>query len=155
MGAYKPKDKCERFCNCTGFGDCSLRLAADENPPSAPRASVGRRHCWRLRSQCVGGRSVRARPGDRNSPVPVRPAPSPAATDIKVLPVQKNVYLLASSAGNATVQIGDDGVLPVDTGHRSDGAEAVRGDPTLTNKPIHTIINTHLHSDHTGGNQSP
>ena len=22
MGAYKPKDKCERFCNCTGFGDC-------------------------------------------------------------------------------------------------------------------------------------
>jgi hypothetical protein len=22
MGAYKPRDKCERFCNCTGFGDC-------------------------------------------------------------------------------------------------------------------------------------
>jgi hypothetical protein len=22
MGAYKPKDKCERFCNCTGFTDC-------------------------------------------------------------------------------------------------------------------------------------
>jgi hypothetical protein len=22
LGAYKPKDRCERFCNCTGFGDC-------------------------------------------------------------------------------------------------------------------------------------
>ena len=22
LGTYKPKDKCERFCNCTGFGDC-------------------------------------------------------------------------------------------------------------------------------------
>jgi len=44
-------------------------------------------------------------------------AQGPAATsEITVLRVQKNVYLLGSSTGNVIAQIGDDGVLLVDTG---------------------------------------
>jgi glyoxylase-like metal-dependent hydrolase (beta-lactamase superfamily II) len=85
---------------------------------------------------------------------PLRPAPNPASTDIKVVHVQKNVYLLASAAGNSVAQIGDDGVLLVDTGTAPMAQKLFEAIRTLTNKPIHTIVNTHLHADHTGGNQA-
>jgi glyoxylase-like metal-dependent hydrolase (beta-lactamase superfamily II) len=64
------------------------------------------------------------------------------------------VYLLGSSTGNVAAQIGDDGVLLVDTGTAPMAQKLVAAIRTLSNKPIHTIINTHLHADHTGGNQA-
>jgi cyclase len=85
---------------------------------------------------------------------PVRPAPNPGSTEVHVLPVQKSVYLIASAAGNATVQIGEDGVLLVDTGSAPMAQKLFAAIRTLSSKPIHTIINTHLHSDHTGGNEA-
>jgi cyclase len=91
--------------------------------------------------------------GGRPAPL-VRPAPTPASTEVQVLPVQKSVYLLASAAGNAAVQIGEDGVLLVDTGSAPMVQKLFAAIRTLTNKPIHTIVNTHLHSDHTGGNEA-
>jgi len=83
---------------------------------------------------------------------PVRPAPNPASTEVQVLPVQKSVYLLASAAGNIAVQIGDDGVLLVDAGAAPMAQQLFAAIRTISKKPIHTIINTHLHGDHTGGN---
>jgi cyclase len=81
------------------------------------------------------------------------PTSADAPGDITVLPVQKNVYLLASRAGNVTAQIGDDGVLLVDTGTVPMAQNLFAAIRTLSSKPIHTIVNTHLHADHTGGNQ--
>jgi cyclase len=77
-----------------------------------------------------------------------------APSDLHVLPIRRNVYLVAGPAANATVQIGDDGVVVVDA------MDAAHAEPlfaiirTLTDKPINTIINTHYHSDHTGGNST-
>jgi glyoxylase-like metal-dependent hydrolase (beta-lactamase superfamily II) len=45
-----------------------------------------------------------------------------------------------------------DGASLVDT-DRADGAGTFAA-AARSNKPIHTIVNTHLHSDHTGGNQA-
>src|ERR1051326_5182956 len=39
----------------------------------------------------------------------------PTGDEIKILPVHNNVYMLASSAGNTTVQVGEDGIVIVDT----------------------------------------
>src|ERR1051325_5396163 len=80
-------------------------------------------------------------------------APAPSA-EITVVHVQKNVYLLASSTGNVAAQIGEDGVLLVDTGTAPMAQKLFAAVHTLSDKPIHTIINTHLHADHTGGNQA-
>ncbi len=71
---------------------------------------------------------------------------------VGVRQVQRNVYVLATSTGNVAVQIGEDGVLLVDTaaaGLTDDVLAAVR---TLSDKPIRWIVNTHAHPDHTEGN---
>jgi len=72
--------------------------------------------------------------------------------EVHVLHVQGNVYMLVGAGGNITVQIGDDGVLLVDTSYEPMSSKVVAAIRTLSNKPIRYIINTHVHEDHIGGN---
>lgn len=74
------------------------------------------------------------------------------AQDLDVLHVQGNVYLIAGAGGNIAVQIGDLGVVVVDTGLAQNADKVVAAIRKLTNKPIQYIINTHFHADHIGGN---
>jgi cyclase len=52
------------------------------------------------------------------------------------------------------VQVGDDGVLLVDAATAAVAPQVMTAIRTLSTKAIHTIINTHVHADHTGGNES-
>lgn len=72
--------------------------------------------------------------------------------EVKILPVQGNVYMLVGAGGNSTVQVGKDGVLIVDTMYAPMAPRIVAAIRTLSNMPIKYIINTHVHGDHTGGN---
>jgi glyoxylase-like metal-dependent hydrolase (beta-lactamase superfamily II) len=86
--------------------------------------------------------------------------------DIKVQPVQGNVYMLVGVGGNAegnaegnaggniTVQVGKDGVLVVDTQYAPLSNKLLTAIRTLSNGPIRYIINTHVHPDHVGGNEN-
>jgi len=73
---------------------------------------------------------------------------------IEVLKVQGNVYLLTGAGSNVTVQVGDTGVLVVDTGVAERADQMVAAIRTLSDKPIQYIVNTHMHPDHTGGNDT-
>jgi cyclase len=73
---------------------------------------------------------------------------------IEILKVQGNVYLLTGAGSNVTVQVGDTGVLVVDTGVAETADQVVAAIRTLSDKPIQYIINTHMHPDHTGGNDT-
>jgi cyclase len=73
---------------------------------------------------------------------------------IEILKVQGNVYLLTGAGSNVTVQIGDSGVLVVDTGVAERADQVVAAIRTLSDKPIQYIVNTHMHPDHTGGNDT-
>lgn len=68
--------------------------------------------------------------------------------------VQGKVWLLTGAASNVAVQIGDDGILVVDTGGKETAADVLAAIRALSDKPIRWIINTHAHADHTGGNET-
>jgi cyclase len=82
------------------------------------------------------------------------PQPDPATAEVHILPVQGNVYMLVGAGGNITVQIGEDGVLLVDTGLASMSDKVFAAVQSLSTKPIRYIIDTHVHADHVGGNES-
>jgi glyoxylase-like metal-dependent hydrolase (beta-lactamase superfamily II) len=82
-----------------------------------------------------------------------QPPAGPAPATVRSMHVQGNVWMLIGPASNAAVQIGDDGVLVVDTMRESDGEAMIAEIRRLAgNKPIRWIVNTHAHADHTGGN---
>jgi cyclase len=79
---------------------------------------------------------------------------APGNADVKSLHVQGNVWMLTSGSINAAIQIGDDGVLVVDTMTEALGDRMLAEIKRLAgDKPIRQIINTHVHADHTGGNE--
>ncbi len=73
---------------------------------------------------------------------------------IKVLPVQGNVYMLAGSGGNISLQAGKEGVLMVDTEFAALAPRIMSEIQKLSKGPIRYIINTHVHPDHVGGNEA-
>jgi glyoxylase-like metal-dependent hydrolase (beta-lactamase superfamily II) len=85
-----------------------------------------------------------------------RAAPQlPATTsDVEILPVQGNVYLIATRSGNITVQTGPMGVLVVDTGTKALSEKVLATIRKLSDKPLRYIVNTDFHPDHTGGNET-
>ena len=78
-------------------------------------------------------------------------------TDVHLLKVQGEIYMLVGAGGNITAQVGNDGVLLVDTGLAQNADKVLAAVKQLakpiTNRPIRYIINTHVHADHTGGNE--
>lgn len=93
---------------------------------------------------------------------PQIPIPRTGNARIHIEPVRGNIYMLAGSGGNITVQIGPEGALMVDTGveEKTDDILAaiqdaaryhlrnLTGPPT----PIRYIINTSFDPNHIGGN---
>lgn len=80
-------------------------------------------------------------------------AQQPDNAEVHVLPVQGNVYMLVGAGGNITMQVGKEGVLLVDTGLANMSDKVLAAIRTVSDKPIRYIINTHVHADHTGGNE--
>src|SRR6516165_1949809 len=93
-------------------------------------------------------------PKPASNAVAVRPAvPANAAQgDIKIFHVQGNVYMLYGAGANVAVQIGDEGVVVVDTGSATNRDKVLAAIRQLSTKTIRWIVNTHSDADHTGGN---
>ncbi len=85
------------------------------------------------------------------APPPALPVPN---VEITTLKVQGNVYMLAGPGGNTTVQVGDEGVLVVDTQTQQLAPNMVAAIRKLSNKPVLWIINTDAHPEHVGGNEA-
>ena len=76
-----------------------------------------------------------------------------AQTELEVLDVQGNVYVIVGSGGNTTVQVGDEAVVLVDTQTAAVATALLEAVTKLSAKPIRHIINTSADADHTGGNE--
>jgi glyoxylase-like metal-dependent hydrolase (beta-lactamase superfamily II) len=73
--------------------------------------------------------------------------------EIHMLPLQGNVYMLVGPGGNITVQSGKDGVFLVDTMYAPVAAKVLEQIREISKGPIRYIVDTHVHQDHTGGNE--
>src|SRR3954454_24736752 len=57
-----------------------------------------------------------------------------------------------ASGGRAMALFGSDGVLLVDTQNRQVAEKTLKAIRSFTDAPIKVLVNTHIHSDHTGAN---
>ena len=73
---------------------------------------------------------------------------------IRQLHVQKSVHMLVGASGNSVVQVGDDGVLVVDSQPASAAQPFRAAIQALSPKAIHTIISTHVVEDRAGGDDA-
>ena len=80
--------------------------------------------------------------------------------DLEVQVITDNLYMLANAStvqgmgggGNTAIWVMADGVALVDTKINGYGQDIIAHVAELTDKPITTVINTHTHYDHSGGN---
>jgi glyoxylase-like metal-dependent hydrolase (beta-lactamase superfamily II) len=66
--------------------------------------------------------------------------------------IKDNFYKIPGAGSNTTVFITDDGVVLVDTKLANNGEAIMKQVRTVTDKPVTTLINTHVHPDHNGSN---
>jgi cyclase len=71
---------------------------------------------------------------------------------VEALQVRDNIYMLVGQGGNITMQVGDDGILIVDTQFARMSDAIVAAIREISPLPIRYIVNTHHHGDHIGGN---
>jgi cyclase len=67
--------------------------------------------------------------------------------------VQGNVHVIFGAGSNITVQVGNLGLIVVDTGTGDNAGRVLATLRQLSPRPVRHIINTHAHVDHVGGNE--
>jgi cyclase len=81
-------------------------------------------------------------------------AQPPPGTNLEVLQVRPNFYMIAGAGGNIGFQVGVDGVVVVDSGSASSADAVVAAIKKVTTQPIRYVINTSADPDHVGGNEA-
>jgi cyclase len=88
------------------------------------------------------------------NPQQTPPAPMPAPPDVKIetVNIAPGIYMLVGRGGNIGLTVGVDGAAIIDD-QFADMVPKIRSAVALlSEKPVKFVINTHLHGDHTGGN---
>ena len=85
------------------------------------------------------------------------PAPQPpdfSKVEIKTTRLAEDFYTLEGQGGTISVLTGPDGVLLVDSQFAPLTDKLVAAIRKISDKPIRYLIDTHVHGDHTGGNEN-
>jgi glyoxylase-like metal-dependent hydrolase (beta-lactamase superfamily II) len=102
---------------------------------------------------CGGGCALAQQP----TPVAPAPAVAPAAPpDVKIetVNIAPGIYMLVGRGGNIGLTVGADGAAIIDD-QFADMVPKIRAAVAmLAPEPVKFVINTHLHGDHTGGNDA-
>jgi cyclase len=76
----------------------------------------------------------------------------PTGSDLDVVQVRPNFYMIAGAGANIAVQVGPIGAILVDAGSQPLSDKVIAAVKQLTAGSIRYIINTSADADHTGGN---
>ena len=82
-----------------------------------------------------------------------RPTTVPAG-EVQTVHVQGNVHMIVGAGANVAVQVGDDGVLVVDTGASGMSDKVLAAIRRLSDGPIRWVVNTTFRPDYIGGNET-
>jgi glyoxylase-like metal-dependent hydrolase (beta-lactamase superfamily II) len=74
--------------------------------------------------------------------------------EIKTIKLGATTYMMEGAGGNLGLSVGDDAVFLIDDQYAPLSAKITAAIAKLTDKPVKFILNTHWHSDHTGGNEN-
>ncbi len=81
-------------------------------------------------------------------------APDFSKVEIKETKISANFYTLDGQGGTIGVLAGPEGVLMVDSQFAPLSEKIAAAVRKISDKPIRFLINTHVHGDHTGGNEN-
>src|SRR5262245_31219840 len=73
---------------------------------------------------------------------------------IETIQIRPNIYVIFGAGGNITAQVGEDGIVAVNSGNGTKSPEVIAALKALTPKPLRLIVNTSLDDEFTGGNES-
>jgi len=74
--------------------------------------------------------------------------------EIKTTKLADDFYTLEGQGGTISVLTGPDGILLVDSQFAPLTEKLVAAIKKISDKPIRFLVNTHVHGDHTGGNEN-
>jgi cyclase len=98
-------------------------------------------------------RAAMRKPAASSATAPVIEAEPPPHSGLRAQHVRGSIYMLSGAGGNITVDAGPEGVLLVDAGLADATDQVLAEIAKISGKPVRYIIDTHLHPDHTGGNE--
>ncbi len=73
---------------------------------------------------------------------------------IKIDSISKNIYMIKGQGGNIGVFKSEKGLFMIDDQFAKLSEQIILKLKSISNQPITTVINTHYHGDHTGGNEN-
>ena len=76
------------------------------------------------------------------------------AVEMTAYPVVGQVSYVEGAGGNIGLFVGEDGVFLIDDQYAPLIDKIVAAVRTVSDKPIRFLVNTHMHPDHTGGNEN-
>ncbi len=78
---------------------------------------------------------------------------TPSSDGLEVVEVRPNFFMIAGAGGNIGVQVGEDGLVIVDSGTASSAVAVLAAIKRISPRPIRYVIDTGPDVDHVGGNE--
>src|SRR6202795_1931359 len=80
--------------------------------------------------------------------------PDFSKVEVKISEIAPNLYTLEGQGGTMGALVGPDGVFVVDAQFAPLTEKLVAAIRRVTEVPVKYLVNTHVHGDHTGGNEN-
>jgi glyoxylase-like metal-dependent hydrolase (beta-lactamase superfamily II) len=81
-------------------------------------------------------------------------APDYSKVEIKTTKLAENFYTLEGQGGTIGILVGPEGVFMVDSEFAPLSEKIMAAIHQVSDRPVRFLINTHVHGDHTGGNEN-
>lgn len=80
--------------------------------------------------------------------------PDYSKVEIKTIELTPNLYMLMGAGGNIGLSTGKNGAFLIDDQYAPLTKKILNAISEITDSPVKFLVNTHWHSDHTGGNEN-